>query len=289
MKKWLKNYLAVTKKEWNGMVVLIIVIALVLGAPFVYQLFHKDKVINFKDFDKAVAQLSRISDNKDYINANLQTGEKLKNPVMFAFNPNNLTIIKWKQLGLSGYQAGVIKHYEAKGGKFNNKGDLKKIYAISEDDYLRLEPYINISEARDTPKKFKRGVIIEINHADLAMLTELRGIGPSFAMRIISYRQRLGGYNNKEQLKEVFGMDVLKYQAVKDQVSVNPALISKLNINTISFNQLRIFPYLGYKQVNAIIEYRTQHGKYTSVNDLRNIVLMDERILLKIEPYLAFE
>lgn len=271
------------------MVVLIIVIALVLGAPFVYQLFHKDKVINFKDFDKAVAQLSRISDNKDYINANLQTGEKLKNPVMFAFNPNNLTIIKWKQLGLSGYQAGVIKHYEAKGGKFNNKGDLKKIYAISEDDYLRLEPYINISEARDTPKKFKRGVIIEINHADLAMLTELRGIGPSFAMRIISYRQRLGGYNNKEQLKEVFGMDVLKYQAVKDQVSVNPALISKLNINTISFNQLRIFPYLGYKQVNAIIEYRTQHGKYTSVNDLRNIVLMDERILLKIEPYLAFE
>jgi hypothetical protein len=37
MKSRVKNYLSVTKKEWNGMVILLIVIALVLAAPYVYK------------------------------------------------------------------------------------------------------------------------------------------------------------------------------------------------------------------------------------------------------------
>jgi competence protein ComEA len=46
MKIPIKNYLAITKKEWNGMVVLVIIIALVLAAPYVYEHFCKDNTIN---------------------------------------------------------------------------------------------------------------------------------------------------------------------------------------------------------------------------------------------------
>ena len=98
-----------------------------------------------------------------------------------------------------------------------------------------------------------------------------------------------GGFINKEQLKEVYGIDSLKYAAVKDQVSVNADHIKKININTISFDQLRLFPYLAYKQVNAIIQYRTQHGNYTSIADMKNIAILDDKILRKIEPYLNFK
>jgi hypothetical protein len=59
MKAPIKSYLSVTKKEWNGMVVFIILIALVLAAPYVYQMCCKDNIINFKEFDKAVALLNR--------------------------------------------------------------------------------------------------------------------------------------------------------------------------------------------------------------------------------------
>ncbi|WPU95522.1 hypothetical protein SNE25_08295 [Mucilaginibacter sabulilitoris] len=54
MKAYIKSHLSVTKKEWNGMVVFIILIALVLAAPYVYQTFRKDRIINFNEFDKAL-------------------------------------------------------------------------------------------------------------------------------------------------------------------------------------------------------------------------------------------
>jgi competence protein ComEA len=59
MRSTIKNYLSVTKKEWNGMVVLIILIALILSAPYLFQLFRKDTTINAKDFNNALAILDK--------------------------------------------------------------------------------------------------------------------------------------------------------------------------------------------------------------------------------------
>lgn len=271
------------------MIVLVILIALVLVAPYVYQLLRKDNTINFKDFDKTVVQLNKAERQSGNIDSRSGSDDKISHPVMFPFNPNDLTVPQWEQLGLSERQANVIEHYEAKGGRFYGKDDVKKIYAITADDYKRLEPYINIPDAAYTSKKAKPGEVIELNSADSAKLTELRGIGPSFAVRIIRYRNRLGGFYHKEQLKEVYGIDSTKYEEIKDKVSVSPRKVKTININTISFNQLRIFPYLGYKQVNAIIQYRAQHGNYTSIADMKNIAILDDGILRKIEPYLNFK
>jgi competence protein ComEA len=289
MKAQIKKYLSVTKKEWNGMVVLVILIALVLVAPYIYQAFRKDSTINIKDFDKAVAQLNKAGYQGGNDNSKRASDDKIAQPVMFPFNPNNLSIQQWEQLGLSEHQANVIKHYEVKGGRFYCKEDVKKIYGITPADYSRLEPYIQFPEAAYTSKKAKPGEIIELNSADSAKMTELKGVGPSFAVRIIRYRNRLGGFYHKEQLKEVFGVDSLMYAGIENQVAVNPNKVTRININIISFDQLRIFPYLGYKQVNAIIQYRTQHGNYASIADMKNIAILDDKILTKIEPYLNFK
>jgi DNA uptake protein ComE-like DNA-binding protein len=162
------------------------------------------------------------------------------------------------------------------------------MYAISPDDYKRLLPYINIPETVYA-RKAKEGEIIELNTADSAKLTELKGIGPAFAMRIARYRGRLGGFFRKEQLKEIVGIDSLKFAGFNNQVSVDPAKIKKININAVSFNQLRLFPYLNYNQVNAIIQYRTQHGNYNSLADLKNVVLLDNETLHKTGPYINFK
>src|ERR1700744_1827537 len=113
MKPRIKNHLSVTKKEWNGMVVLIIMIAVVLGAPYVYQQFRKDTIINVKDFAKDVALLNSAKDNghANYVDETL-SDEKTAHPVLFAFNPNDLPADKWKQLGLSERQISIIKHFE---------------------------------------------------------------------------------------------------------------------------------------------------------------------------------
>jgi len=288
MKSQIKNYLSITKKEWNGMAVLVVLILLVLAVPYVYQLFRKDRVINLSDFNKAIAQLSKAGNQPYSTNNRSLSDDKIANPVMFPFDPNNLSVGQWKQLGLSERQAAVIKHYEAKGGRFYKPGDVKKIYAVSPDDYKRLAPYINIPESVYA-RKAKPGEIIELNTADSAKLTALKGIGPAFAMRIARYRGRLGGFFRKEQLKEIVGIDSLKFAGISSQVSADAAKVKKININTVSFNQLRLFPYLNYNQVNAIIQYRTQHGNYNSLVDMKNIVLLDNETLHKTEPYLNFK
>ena len=290
MKTRVKNYLSVTKKEWNVMVVLVVIIVLILAAPYVYQKFHKDNTINLKDFDKAVALLRQARDTSigysDDVNDN---GAKPVHTVLFRFNPNNLSLTQWEQLGLTGHQASIIKHYEAGGGHFYKKDDLKKIYGLTADDYQRLEPYITIDADPYVAHKAQPGVLIEINSADSARLTQIRGVGPAFAARIIAYRQRLGGFRTVEQLKEIYGIDSARYAEISSGVKVNTSRVTRININEVDFEGLRKFPYLTNKQTNAIIQYRKQHGNYKGIADMKNIVLLDENILRKIEPYLVFK
>lgn len=273
--------------------VLVVLIALVLVAPYVYQLFHKDTLIDFKDFDKAANQLSKAGPASGFDpekeKPRSSAAAAVSQQRLFPFNPNQLTVVQWQQLGLTIQQADVIKHYEDKGGRFYSPADLKKIYGITDADYKRLEPYIIIPDAGRKKAKIKAGGIIELNTADSSKLTGLAGVGPATAVLIARYRGRLGGFYRKEQLKEVYGIDSARYKEIESQVSVNPNKIKKIAVNTVSFDQLRLFPYLSYKQVNAIIEYRKQHGNYTSIDDMKNIVLLDDKILRKIEPYISFQ
>lgn len=115
----------------------------------------------------------------------------------------------------------------------------------------------------------------------------VRGIGPAFASRIIKYRNRLGGFHSKDQLREVYGLDSIKYEQIKDQLRVS-GTIRKININTSTFNELKTHPYLNYKQINAIIQYRKQHGNYTDIDDLHQVSILNPEFLRKIAPYLSF-
>ncbi|QXV65134.1 helix-hairpin-helix domain-containing protein [Mucilaginibacter sp. 21P] len=275
MKPQLKEQFSITKKEWNGLLVLLIIIALVLAAPYIYQGFHKDTTINEKAFAAAVAELEK---------ANPQKKKAATPTALFKFDPNSATYADWQKLGLTAKQAQIIKNYTTKGGHFRKAEDLQKIYGLTKVDYARLAPFIIIDK-----ETVKPAGIVELNSADSAGLTNLEDIGPAFAKRIINYRQRLGGFVDKEQLKEVYGLDELKYTEMKNQVKVDPKKVRKININTITFDQLRLMPYLNYKQVNAIIEYRTQHGNYSGMDDLSNIAIIDAQILRKIEPYLVFK
>ncbi len=259
------------------MVVLLVLIALVLIAPYVYQWLRKDNTINVTAFNTAAAALNNA-------NPRPTNGINPSKNALYKFDPNTASANDWQKLGITAKQAAIIKNYTAKGGRFRKAEDLQKIYGLTKVDYARLAPFIIIPKERA-----KANIVVELNDADSAGLTAIDGIGGAFAKRIIYYRERLGGFIAKEQLKEVFGIDELKYDEIKNQVKVDAARIRKININTITFDKLRLMPYLNYKLVNAIVEYRKQHGDYTSISDLKNIAIIDDDILRKIEPYLVFK
>jgi len=61
---------------------------------------------------------------------------------------------------------------------------------------------------------------INLNRASAGELATLPGIGEVIASNIIEYREKYGGFKNKEELKNVKGIGEKKYEKIKDLISV---------------------------------------------------------------------
>jgi competence ComEA-like helix-hairpin-helix protein len=185
----------------------------------------------------------------------------------------------------------MLNYLEA-GGGFKVKSDFMKLYSISDLDYEKLAEFILLPE-KDTLKKtqvveyVKEEVLVEINSADSAELTMLSGIGPSYAKRIIKYRTLLGGFYQKDQLLEVFGMDSTRYNGFIDNVEINPGLILKMDVNEVEFKVLLKHPYVEYYIVKSIFDYKDEHGRFNTVEELKSIPFIYEELYEKLKHYLT--
>lgn len=62
--------------------------------------------------------------------------------------------------------------------------------------------------------------LININTADSSKLQQLKGVGPSTAEKIISYRQQQGDFKKIEDLMNVSGIGKKTFEALKDKITV---------------------------------------------------------------------
>lgn len=299
MRKLLNAYFDFSKREFNGLIVLIVLTLLISTIPYIY------KYVNPEPDNSLIEQLEikRLSSQIKKTTAFRKTELKrsVKNDVqhsLFLFDPNTVDIDDWQRLGLSFKQSTAILKYLEKGGRFRKVEDLQKMYTITEKMYAKLYPYVRIeSENEIKPVKsfnnrteyvVPKGKIIEINGADSIALIQIKGIGASFAKRIMKYRGRVGGFYKKEQLLEVFGLDSAKFDEIKNQISVNTSDLKMININTAQLEDFKGHPYIRYKQVNAIIEYRKQHGNYSNIADLNKVAILNQETVERLAPYLTF-
>jgi len=59
---------------------------------------------------------------------------------------------------------------------------------------------------------------INLNTADKELLMSISGIGQKLAQRIVEYRQRQGGFKEKEELKNIKGITESKFEKIKDSL-----------------------------------------------------------------------
>jgi len=218
------------------------------------------------------------------------------------FDPNKITEKEWSEFGVKAKTIATIKKYISKGGRFYKPEDLKKIWGLSPQKCDELMPFVKIEsvvllqQSKSSTSFFpktnypaKKSTIIEINSADSLMIESLPGIGPALTKRIITYRNKMGGFYTVEQLKEVWGLQDSVYQKIKERIVVNVETIQKINLNKVGLDQLKAHPYFGYKLANAIINFRNQHGIFKSLEDIQKIILINEEIYNKISHYLVVE
>lgn len=299
MRIWLNKNFGVSKSEFNGLLFLVFIIIVIKATPIIYGYYRPLS----NDGSNLLAQIQKITITDQVyahtIRDRIENSNPKKTVKLFKFNPNTLDAQGWQTLGLSAKQAQSVMNYTAKGGKFYKAEDLQKMYTISPEMYKKILPYVNIPDQPiNTSRKYapfdkkeyakKTLVIVDINKADSAQLDKIKGIGGTFALRIIKYRERLGGFYKKEQLLEVYGLDSNKYAEIKDQIEISNAPLKTININTATFDDLKRNPYLSYKQINAIIQYRKQHGNYANSSDLKKIIILNQEVIDKITPYISF-
>lgn len=136
--------------------------------------------------------------------------------------------------------------------------------------------------------KFPAGTVVELNQADTLTLKKIPGIGSTFARRIVSYRELLGGFYTVEQLAEVYGIDEERYEALYPWFQTDTTHIRPLRINQLPFKELLRHPYLNTSQVRQIERLRRK-APLTGWNDL---ILLEEFTDLdrqRLLPYLSFE
>lgn len=136
--------------------------------------------------------------------------------------------------------------------------------------------------------KLSEGETISLNKSDTAQWKMIPGIGTVFASRIVEYRDKLGGYIDIEQLREVFGVDADLYARIIPYIDADYGNAGLL-INSLEFKELLNHPYLNYKQVKAIVNLRKKRGTINSISELGMLDEFTSDDIRKLIPYLDFQ
>jgi hypothetical protein len=101
------------------------------------------------------------------------------------------------------------------------------------------------------------------------------------------YREKLGGFYQVDQLKEVYGLDSLWVNENKALLKVGTGIYRFLEINKLEWKDFK-HPYLPYGQSKVVLVYRKQHGVLKDFEALEKIQLLDLVAWRRLRPYLSF-
>ena len=149
----MKNYFYFTKTEKQGLIFLatLIIAAIIIGNAT--ELFHRNSIaeqnnkeikMKYEDF------LTHIKENENKHKPTTRSKVNNPLPVLTVFDPNTADSVSFLRLGLPSWMASNILKYRTKGGKFRKAEDFRKLYWLSEEQYLALKHYIKIKEEYHT-------------------------------------------------------------------------------------------------------------------------------------------
>lgn len=241
----------------------------------------------------------------------------------FPFDPNHLPAHEWLRLGIPEKVIRTIVNYLKKGGQFRKPEDIGRIYGMRSADvqrllpwvriaghpkpsfnngaFNRMHPYANANKYGAWPKdsfaegnltvppvRKKKYTYIDINTADTSAWMTFPGIGSRLALRIVQYREKLGGFYSPDQVAETWALPDTVFQKIKPWLKYESGVFRKIRINTAEIEELKQHPYLRWQLSNSIVQYRKQHGAFNSAEDLHKIITLTTLQITKIAPYLEY-
>ncbi len=291
-----EEYLGFSRKERTGIISLLLIILFIYLIPVIYSRFRPPQpVVTARVLAYIDSTLPEHPTQPEVTFPGTKVSE------LFDFDPNTLSLEGWTRLGLPPRVARTIENYRKKGGRFYQPADLQKIWGLPPGFYESVKAHISIPPretqvwknerfpppTREIEKKEKK--ILDINQADSSAWIALPWIGEKLAGRILAFREKLGGFYSVDQVGETYGLPDSNFQKIKPLIRVDAGGIRKFNLNTATKEELKSHPYIKWNLANAIVNYREQHGPFTSLDDLKKIALVDEGLYEKIRHYFSLQ
>jgi competence protein ComEA len=303
-KRYFEELFSFSPSQFRGILILLF---LIVVATIIKKYIESRPAFNEKElaaFDHRVDSFQRMykyvpGDSGDETQDSVYTtmSESENGSVSFTvFNPNTISAGDWKKMGVPEKVIDRIVHYEEKGGRFHSADDLKKIYGFTDDLFQKLKPFIKISinspdsnfnKRQEATERKHKTIFVDINSADTTLFKQLAGIGSKLALRIVKYRDKLGGFYSINQLTEVYGISSDVFSKIKSQLVVSGPVHTIL-INKMPYDTIVQQPYLKMF-ASKIIHCRKQNGDFHSLDELKTCAGISDSILQKISPYISLQ
>lgn len=304
IQRWIRELFSLSHSQANGLLILFPLMLAILFSEPAWRWYIRHRKV---DHSADIARLdSIIASWRHYNSLSRSAGSAgISKPdpgaKLFHFNPNTVDSTRLIDLGFSAKMASRVIRYRLKGGKFKIRQDVRKIYGLDSAFYSRLYPFIDLptSAVRSAEKvdwrkgaklPFVKEVVspFDINQADTGQLKKIRGIGDKLSLRLVRYRDALGGFITLDQLTEIYGLDTVVISRIREKTFIKPGFVPRhLNINVVSEKELADHPYLERSGARSIVAYRFQHGNFKSLEDLGKIGGLDQKAIRKLIPYLT--
>ncbi|POY38153.1 hypothetical protein C3L50_12870 [Flavobacterium alvei] len=224
-------------------------------------------------------------------------------PKIYPFNPNFITDYKGYKLGMSVPEIDRLLAFRKQNKYVNSPKEFQAVTKVSDSllnaisPYFKFPDWVNNKKEFNTYKKFaytafakkEKMEVIDINQATQEDLIKIYGIGEAISMRILKFKESLGGFVSMEQMNDIWGLspEVIQNLNTHFKVSTLPN-IKKIDINNASIKELSLFPYFKYPISKNIVTFRSMNGDIKNIQDLTKIkgLSIDKANIIAL--YLAF-
>ena len=309
-----------TREQWLGMAILVILVGVTL---FFLHRFQPPKESSIQVSDSTRTRFIAYQAQQDSIRKAQWKKKYPRDTIaiqMQVFDPNTADSSTLVHLGLEPWQASNMLKYRAKNGRYRQAEDLKRLYGMTDSMYHALQPYIQIdtlaitqfrdslkrsrrdtatrdSIARDTILHYishKRDTVLNLRTADTTELMMIPGIGTYRAKQIVRYRKQLGGFTSVEQLREIKALqpllkDSLSADSLLAHFVLDSVIVEPLRVNSMHIERLQQHPYLSFEQAKAIYELRRRKIHLENIDQLQRLDGFTHQDWQRLSPYLNFE
>ncbi len=305
MKRIVKDYFTFSKKERTAMLILLLLMAVFVALPYLYPETNQPPKLSksLVDFIAQAKQLSADSaaydeDNKSNFSNESRSGTTAVKET-FPFDPNTIGDEAWRRLGISDKSIRTINNYRNKGGQFRKPDDLRKIWGIRKEDADRLVPYVRVereTDARYAPTFYNKTTTAKVapKNIDINLASEedwalLPGIGEVLAKRIVTFREKAGGFSSTNQIKKTYGISDSVFNAIEKYLTTDSRYLPKINLNTASVYHLKSRLGIAEPVARSMVVFRQQYGPYQSVQDLKKLVFFPDSVFQRIVSLVSVE